>query len=479
MSDDFAYRSALDTAAAIARREVSSRELLDAALERVGRLDGPVNAVVALDAERARVVADEADAAVRRGDALGPFHGVPITLKDTFQTAGLVTTSGAPELADFVPAVDAVPVAAYKAAGAVVFGKTNVPIWAADVQSYNAVYGTTANPYHVDHTPGGSSGGSGAALAAGYTPLELGSDIAGSIRVPSHWSGVCGHKPSYGLVSGLGQVPGMPGTLSQADLAVVGPMARTIDDLAAALDVLAGPDRWMAPAWTLRLPPPRHERIEQYRVAVWADDPACPVAAAYRALVEQAAEALRAAGAKVDHDARPAITFTKALDTFRHLVSAAESGSWSLAEVDAMAARERPLDGDLFVGHAPLRHREWLSWHERRLQQRARWAEFFTDWDVVLMPVTPTPAIRHDHAEPMTARTITVDGVTRPYYDNCSWVGVVGVAYLPATVVPIGLIDGLPVGVQVVAPFLEDRTALAVAQFLETELGGFTRPPGF
>ena len=236
------YSTAAETAAAIASGDVSSRELLEAALARVDQLDGPINAVVALDAERALDAADQADQAVARGDQLGPLHGVPITIKDSFQTEGVITTSGAPELADFVPDRDADPVARYKDAGAIVYAKTNLPIWAGDLQSYNKVYGTTANPYDIECTPGGSSGGSGASLAAGYTPLELGSDIGGSIRIPCHWSGVCGHKPSYGVVSALGQIPGMPGTLSQADIAVAGPMARDVDDLEIALDILAGPD---------------------------------------------------------------------------------------------------------------------------------------------------------------------------------------------------------------------------------------------
>ena len=484
---DFAYETTRRTAAAIAAKEVSARELLDAALARVDRLDRPVNAVVALDADRARAAADAADAAVARGDELGPLHGVPITIKDSFQTEGLVTTSGAPELADFVPERDADPVARYKAAGAIVFGKTNLPIWAGDAQSYNKVYGTTGNPYNIEHTPGGSSGGSGAALAAGYTPLELGSDIGGSIRIPSHWSGVCGHKPSYGVVSALGQIPGMPGTLSQADIAVAGPMARDVDDLEMALDLLAGPDAWNSKAYSLDLPPARHSDISDFRVAVWLDEESCPIDAQYRELLLGAASALESAGATVDTEARPAFTFDKAVDTFLHLLSAAEAGTWTLAEIEEFAASDDSLDGDLGIWYASLRHREWLSWHERRLQQRRRWEEFFSDWDVVLLPVAPTAAVRHDHSRPATTRTITVNGESRPYFDIIKWMGLTGVSWLPATVVPVGMVPAgpgnaggdLPVGVQIAGPFLEDRTTLAVGRFLSEALGGFTRPDGF
>ncbi len=476
---DFSYQTTIATAQALARREVSSRELLQAALDRVNRLDGPVNAVVRLDEDRAFAAADEADSATAAGKSSGPLHGVPITIKDSFQTEGLITTSGAPELADFVPERDADPVARYKAAGAVVFGKTNLPIWAGDTQSYNKVYGTTANPYNIEHTPGGSSGGSGAALAAGYTPLELGSDIGGSIRVPAHWSGVCGHKPSYGIVSALGQIPGMPGTLSQADIAVAGPMARSVDDLELALDLLAGPDEWNSTAYSLDLPPARHKSITDYRVAVWLDEPSCPIDTRYRELLMSAADALAQAGATIDTEARPQFTFDKAVDTFLHLLSAAEAGTWTLAELDEVAASNKKPEGDLGVWYAAMRHREWLSWHERRLQQRNRWAQFFTEWDVVLMPVTPTAAIRHDHTRPMTARTYEVNGNTQPYFDTIKWMGLTGVSWLPATVVPIGQIDGLPVGVQIAGPFLEDRTPLAIGRFLTEALGGFTPPPGF
>jgi len=477
--DDFAYRTTTETAAAIAAKEVSSRELLDAALDRVARLDRPVNAVVALDVERARAAADAADAATARGDELPPLHGVPITIKDSFQTEGLVTTSGAPELAEFIPERDADPVARYRQAGAIVFGKTNLPIFAGDMQSYNSVYGTTGNPFDIERTPGGSSGGSGAALAAGYTPLELGSDIGGSIRIPSHWSGVMGHKPSYGIVSALGQIPGMPGTLSQADIAVAGPMARDVDDLEMALDILAGPDAWNDVAYSLALPPARHDEISDFRVAVWLDELSCPIDARYRELLMGAATALESAGARVDTEARPAFTFDKAVDTFMHLLSAAEAGTWTLAELDEIASRPTPPEGELGVWHAAMRHREWLSWHERRLQQRAKWRTFFEDFDVVLLPVTPTAALRHDHSTPPTARTVEVNGETRPYFDGIKWMGLTGVSWLPATVVPIGQIDGLPVGVQIAGPFLEDRTTLAVARYLQQALGGFQRPPGF
>ncbi|HXW85172.1 MAG TPA: amidase family protein, partial [Candidatus Binataceae bacterium] len=259
---ELAYLSAIAIAERIRSREISSREALDYFLARVEALDKPINSVVTIDAARARREADGADAALSRGEIRGALHGVPMTVKDSFQTAGMRTTSGAPELANFVPQEDAWPVARLRAAGAVIFGKTNLPIYAGDLQSYNEVFGTTNNPHDRSRTPGGSSGGSAAALACGFTPLELGSDNGGSIRLPSHMSGVVGHKPSYGIVPAHGQIPGPPGTLTLADLAVAGPMARTVADLRLGLEILSGPNRWEHRAWRLELPAPRHQSLK-------------------------------------------------------------------------------------------------------------------------------------------------------------------------------------------------------------------------
>lgn len=480
-ADELAHLGAGELAHRIRHRELSSREVTLAMLDRIGRLDGPINAVVTVDVERAMAEATAADAAVAGHAELGPLHGVPLTVKDSFQTAGMRTTSGAPQLAELVPDADADCVARLRAAGAVVVGKTNLPIWAGDAQTYNEVFGTTNNPWDLRRTPGGSSGGSAAALAVGLTPLEVGSDIGGSIRIPASYCGVLGHKPSYGVVSGRGQIPGPPGTLTQADIAVVGPMARSVDDLELGLHVLAGPDDWQATAWRLELPLARRRDAKGLRVAVWADDPACPVSAAVRDAIERVAAALEGAGATVDTEARPAFTMAKAVDTFERLLSAALAGGLAPAEVEAVAATVAAggePEGGLGVAHVAQRHRAWLSANERRLQLRRRWREFFAEWDVVLAPITPTTAIPHDHGEPLTARRIVVDGVERPYIDQTSWPGLVGVAYLPATAVPVGLDhQGLPVGMQIVGPYLEDRTPLAVARVVGGLVGGF-RPPG-
>nr|UXE46204.1 putative amidase AmiD [uncultured bacterium] len=477
---ELAYSSAIAIAKKIRTREISSREALDYFLTRIEALDKPINCVVTIDPQRARAEADTADAALAHGEIRGPLHGVPMTVKDSFQTAGMRTTSGAPELSNFVPTEDAWPVARLREAGAIIFGKTNLPIYAGDLQSYNAVFGTSNNPYDVTRTPGGSSGGSAAALACGFTPLELGSDIGGSIRLPSHMSGIVGHKPSYGIVPAHGQIPGPPGTLTMADLAVAGPMARTIDDLKLGLDIMAGPNRWERPAWQLKLPPPRHRKLSEYRVAAWLDDPRCRVEPESRDLLEKAAGKLADAGARVDHEARPGFTLEKVYDTFFALLQAALAGGNSREKIEHYAASTGDTPAAQTRRLLALRHREWLSYNERRLQMRKKWEEFFADWDAMLLPVMPCPAIKHDQTEPMASRTVTIAGELRSYWDLGVWMAPAGACYLPVTVVPVGTTSaGLPVGVQIVGPYLHDRTTLDLAKRLLSLVGVCPRPPGF
>jgi amidase len=403
-----------------------------------------------------------------------------MTVKDSWQTVGMRTTSGAPELAEFVPEVDAWPVARLRDAGAVIFGKTNLPIYAGDFQSYNEVFGTTNNPFDLARTPGGSSGGSAAALACGFTPVELGSDIGGSIRLPAHMSGVMGHKPSFGIVPAHGQIPGPPGTLTQADLAVAGPMARSIPDLQLGLQVLAGPDRWNTPAWRLELPPPRSTDLAGYRLGAWLDDPRCPVEPEVSGLLERAVASLAEHGARVDAAVRPAFSLDKAADTFFILLQSALSGGYPREAIERMAAGTDDTPLGRTRARTVLRHRDWLSANERRLQMRLRWEEFFADWDAMLLPVMPCPALLHDHSEPMASRHVKFSGREWPYWDAVTWMAPAGACLLPATVVPVGLTSsGLPVGIQIVGPYLHDFTTIDVARYLTELVGGCPRPPGF
>lgn len=483
---DLAFRSALELAVAIRNREIGSRELLDHYLRRVELYNPKINAIVTLDVERARKRADEADAALARGEYWGPLHGLPMTIKDTIETAGLRTTAGAPIHAEHVPLQDAPAVARLKTAGAIVFGKTNVPVFAMDAQSYNPIFGVTNNPWDLTRSPGGSSGGAAAALAAGLTGLELGSDIGGSIRNPAHYCGVFGHKPTFDIIPLRGHIPGPPGSLTGADIAVLGPLARSAKDLSLTLSILAGPDDDEGVAWRLELPSPRRGALREYRVAAWLDDPVCPVDNEVRSRLEAAVEALRKEGVRVDDQARPGFQFSDALWVYLRLLWAATSPGAppEVFQNFADLTGQLPEQDNSPLAHlahgSTQRHRDWLILNEIRAQYRARWAEFFKNYDVLLCPITPTAAIPHDHSEPMIARTLPVNGQSRPYLDIVAWAGVIGMAYLPVSMAPVGRTSqGLPVGVQIVGAYLQDRTTIDFARRLSDVIGGFEAPPGY
>ncbi len=295
------YASASEVAAAIRAKRISSLEVTELALDRIGRLNPTINAVVTVTAEEALRRAREADAALARGDVWGPLHGVPGTIKDTFETAGVRTTAGAPPLKDHVPARDAVAVARLKAAGMVLLGKTNVPIFAGDWQSYNDLFGTSNNPWDLARTPGGSTGGGAAALAAGIGYLTLGSDIGGSIRVPAHFCGVGGHKPTIDVVPLRGHIPPMPGVVTgPTPLPVAGPLARSAADLRLALGVLGGPLPEDAIAYRWQLPPARKRSIREYRIGYVLDHPLGPATGDVRTRLQAAVDALRGAGARLE-----------------------------------------------------------------------------------------------------------------------------------------------------------------------------------
>ena len=262
-------QSATSLLAQLRERRIGSVELLELLFKRIERLNPRLNAVVALEMEQARAEARAADGAP--ANRRGLLHGLPVTLKDAWEVAGMRSTCGLPELAHHRPDRDADAVALLRGAGAIPFGKTNVPSGAADGQSYNPVFGVTNNPWNVERTPGGSSGGAGAAVAAGFTPVELGSDIAGSIRIPAHFCGVFGHKASYGIVPMRGHIPPPPGSNAIVPLGVAGPIARSPADLELLIDVLAAPAEPDRAAWSIRIPPSRHERLADFRVGVLAD----------------------------------------------------------------------------------------------------------------------------------------------------------------------------------------------------------------
>ena len=408
--DTWATATATELAAAVRKREIASVELLELYLDRIERLDRPVNAVVTLDVERARAACVAADDALARGDEVGPLHGLPITIKDAIETEGIRSTGGAVELRDHVPTRDAPAVARLEDAGAIVFGKTNVPRWSGELQTFNELFGTTNNPWDTARVPGGSSGGPAVAVACGFTAFELGTDIGGSIRSPSHFCGVFGLKPSYGVVSQRGYLDHVGGGTTDADINVFGPMARSAEDLDLLLDVLAGPDADLATAWRLDLPPSRVDSLSGARVAVWFDEPACPVSAEYRAVLQRTADAMADDGARVE-EAHPPVDFAEQFGLFMSMITPAISPSMPEEVAEAFSGS----------------HLGWLRLDKQRATLRARWAAWFRSYDVLLCPVTPTPAFPHDQDGDFFSRTLDVDGETRPYVDNVAWTGVIGI----------------------------------------------------
>jgi amidase len=480
---DLGLRSATELLELLDSGALSSVELLDHYLGRVERLNPDLNAIVTLDVERARDAARHADdQRTRHPDGLGPLHGLPFTIKDAIATAGIRSTGGAVELSSLVPEYDAPAVSALKDAGAIVFGKTNLPRWSGDVQAYNDLFGQTNNPWNLERIPGGSSGGAAAAVAAGLTSAELGTDIGGSVRLPAHFSGVCGHKPSFGLVPQLGYLDHARGGYGEPDINVFGPIARSTTDLGLLLDVIAGPTPERRPVWRSSLSPSRHADLADFRVAAWLDDETCPVSNDVAVLLDRATRAVEEAGASVDRRARPGVPLADVWEVGLPLVSAATSPARTDEEYARQIAQaddeSLPRPTRMRAQASTIRHRDWLELDDRRHEHRRRWAEFFRNHDVLLCPVAFTPAFAHLHEGNLYSRTLRVDGVERAYADLIAWTTFIGYVYLPSTVIPVGVTpDGLPVGIQIVAPYLEDLTALRFAGHLEAILGGCTPPP--
>ncbi|MGY4625145.1 amidase [Bradyrhizobium sp. USDA 4486] len=483
---DLDYGSIGTLLSALHARKISASELLEHTIGRIEALDSPINAIVVRDFDRAKAAAHAADAALGRGERL-PLLGVPVTLKEPFNVAGLSTTWGFPHFKNFKPAEDALVVSRLKAAGAVIIGKSNIPIGLRDFQSYNEIYGTTNNPWDLGRSPGGSSGGCGAALAAGFGPLSIGSDIGGSIRVPSHFCGVFGHKPSLGLVPLRGySLPPAPPVPGQGDLAVVGPMARTASDLALSLDVIAGPDEMRdGIGYRLALPAPRHGQLRDFRILVIDTHPLMPTSDAMRSAIGRLAERLERSGARVARTSASLPDLAESARLYMKLLNGARSPRLTpaaLAEAQEAAAALTPDDRNLQAERARgwgMIHRDWLAADAARLQLQQKWYQLFREFDAVIYPAAAVPAFPHDHSEPFEARKLDIDGKLYNYSDACFiWADPASTCGLPATAVPIERTpSGLPVGVQIIGPYLEDRTTIALAGLIEREFGGFVPPP--
>lgn len=479
-----AFASAGDLAARIRRGELGSRDLVEYYIGRIERYDKDINAVVVRDFERARSAADAADRALAQGRQPGPLHGVPVTVKESYNVAGLPTTWGLPPMRNNQADTDAELVRRLKAAGAVVLGKTNVPPNLSDFQSSNEIYGRTANPWDLARTPGGSSGGSAAALAAGLTALECGSDIGGSVRNPAHYCGVYGHKPTWGVVATAGHA--LPGMLGAPDLAVMGPLARSAADLALALDVVAGPEPLDAPGWRIELPSPRRTRLADYRVAIWPTDPRAPVASEIADRVQRLADQLAALGATVSDRARPDIDLDALRLTYLHLLNGVMAGAmpddaFAAAQDQAAALAPDDLSPAAMMARSLVQsHRDWSRFDRARRGIRMAWRAFFEQWDVLVCPQMASTAFLHDE-RPFEARSLLVDGEEQPYFQQVFWSSLATVAHLPSTVFPTGpSAAGLPIGLQAVGAEFDDYSCIDFAGRLAQATGvTCAAPPGY
>jgi amidase len=483
----WAFKTARELARALRAKQVSALELARDAIARIERHDARINAICVRDFARALNAARAADRAIAKRKT-GPLTGIPMTVKESYNMAGLPTTFGFQQQKDFVAKEDALAVVRVKGAGAVILAKTNVPVGLADWQSYNPIYGTTNNPFGLGRTPGGSSGGSAAALAAGYGPLSLGSDIGGSLRAPAHYCGVYAHKPTLQLVASRGHTPPPLAPLpADHDLAVVGPMSRSATDLSDLLEVIAGPDEIEAGrGYRLALPAARHARIKGFRLLVIDSHSLMPTAASVRSAIENLARTLAKSGAKVARAspllpdlAGAARLYMRLLMSFFAVRFPPEVREGAKAKAAALDPDDLSLAAERLRGMV-LSHRDWVLADRLRAELRAQWRALFEKFDAVICPIMPTPAFAHDHSPDQTTRRIAVDGRDYPYQDQLFWPGIATCPGLPATSIPLGLsAEGLPVGAQIIGPWLEDRTTLKLAELIERECGGFVPPPGF
>ena len=450
---------------------VSATHLFEATLARIDALNPGINALIEVDREAGFRDAAASDARLAAGTAR-PLEGLPISIKDCFDVAGMGNRAGTALFTDHRPSEDAIAVARLRAAGAVIFAKSNVPAFAGDFQTYNKLFGTTNAPFDLARSPGGSSGGAAAAIASAMSALELGSDIGGSIRWPAHCCGIYGLKPTWDLVPTYGHVPPAPGLRlrQSADMVVAGPLARSARDLELALKLIAGPLNATGPAFLT--PPPRREP-QGLRLALWADDAFSRVDVPVRDGVIRAANALMREGAHVDDQARPALDFAELYEAYAlllHAITAAGLPEAARQRLIAKASQLSPHDRS----HAALQARgarlngdDYALVQSRRKAAKTAFAAFFEHYDALLLPPAPCQAIHHDHKPDAMARVITVNGAERPYFDLTHWAAFATFCGLPACVAPLPEPqNGLPTGVQIICATGHDRQAIAIAAML-------------
>jgi amidase len=451
--------TATELAAGIRSGRVSAAEVLAAHLERIDTLNPQLNAVVVRNDDDAHRSAARVDAALAAGRAVGPLAGVPVTIKEAFEVAGLATTCGMQAYADHVADSDAPAVARLRDAGAVILGKTNVPVALADLQSNNPIYGRTSNLWDPQRSPGGSSGGSAAAVAAGFSALDLGSDLSGSIRVPAAWCGVFGLRPSNGLVSKRGHLPVPPDRLYEPPISVAGPLARSAADLRLALDALAGRyPEGRRPGIARRAGPDRSRFDRARRVAVWAKAPGAAVGRETAAVIDHVATALQEAGWEVVELSAP-FAAEEGLEVMRRLVFAELVASMTDVQWEAAAGGAPDL-------------RDHLVDQERRLELAQLWDEAIDGFEALLCPAVAVPALPHDDRSP-DDREVDIDGHSFPYRDLSSWSLLASLGQGPSVTFPaaLGARSGLPIGLQLVGRRWSDRRLVDLAGDVDRVLG--------
>ncbi|GAB5487711.1 MAG: amidase [Parasphingorhabdus sp.] len=433
-------QTASELAATIASGVTTSVLATEAAIARIEKLDETINAVVIRDFDSARQQARDADARLAKGDT-APLLGVPMSVKESFNVAGLQTTWGIKGVTIKPAEDDSAVVRRLKTAGAVILGKTNIPTLLTDWFADNPVYGQTNNPHDLKRSPGGSSGGAAAAVASGMVACEYGSDIGGSIRVPAHYCGIWGHKPTYGVVSQQGHTP--PGVNEGADtaLAVVGPLARSADDLELLLEA------------TLDRPLVKETKaLKDARILLLLDHPSVSLGDAMRRQIEDLVSLIEDAGAEVVRETDLLPNLDEQHRNYMRMLNIA---------VTAGAPRS---DGSQSTV------RDWFDLTDAQFRNQSVWSGLFAEFDYVLAPVSSTPAFAHD-PRPMKVRTYTVDGIEKPFSEQLAWAGLVTFPGLPATVLPMGTVDDMPVGVQLIGDQYQDYKTIDGARQIGTLLG--------
>ncbi len=470
-------------AQAIKTGEISSEELVNLYLKRIDKQED-LNAVVAVDREAALQQARKADALQRKGATLGSLHGIPLTVKDAWETQGLRTTAGIPKLSEYIPKKDAPVIANLRKAGAVILGKTNMPTGNLDLQAANPVYGITRNPWDRSKTSGGSAGGAAVAVSAGLSSIDFASEIAGSIRIPAHYCGVYGHKSSFGITYLRGHIPYGPGEgyHYKLDLALGGPISRDAEDLKIALLAAAAPQPEDQAAWHLSLPEARAKTLKSFRVAAWLDDAFCPTGKDSKKLLEETITALEEAGLDVEKNPPIPVSLQEMNQVFDKLLYSAFANYWSDEEYQNMreAATQAQNQAFNYVSKCTtINHREWLEASIKRYEFHARWATFFNKYDILLMPVTPSSALAvHGPEENWFGPSFTLDGQEREYLDQIKWTGPINLINMPSTTMPIGLdSNNMPIGMQIVGPYLHDLTTIEFARLTSEITGGYIQPP--